>query len=102
MLQKKANVPAAEVSRSNVCEEPGETVLLMPSEGEENPCVPLPPFNLSCTFSPFFTVMVEGENEKVVTSTSMMRVVGTGGGGGGWGVGCAGGGGGSAGGGGVG
>jgi len=106
MLQKKAKVPAVAVFRSNVCDEPGDTVLSMPSEGEENPCVPLPPLSLICTFSPFFTVMVEGEKENVVTSISMVRVcagggVGAGGGGvgaGGGGVGAGGGGGGGGGG----
>ena len=81
MLQKNLNVPATSVGSVTLMVCPGVTMALMPSSGEENPCVPAIPVSWMITFSPFFAVIMFGVNTQVFVVMAMTRgSVATGGG----------------------
>src|SRR3989344_2392380 len=81
MLQKNLNVPATSVGSVTLIVWPGVTIALMPSSGEEKPCVPAIPVSWMITFSPFFAVIMLGVNTQVFVVMAMTRgSVATGGG----------------------
>src|SRR3989338_7212819 len=81
MLQKKRKVPTASVGRVTLTVCPGDIAALMPSSGEEKPCVPAMPVTWMTTFSHCFAVIMFGVNTQVFVVMAMTRgSVATGGG----------------------